>query len=85
MAYQLSTLIWTQQPSIHLRSCTMERAMVSSGDVLTKLAELLHEKYKLAKGVRKDIEFLRSELGVMNDLLYVMADIEELDALLNKG
>ncbi|RCV10326.1 hypothetical protein SETIT_2G103400v2 [Setaria italica] len=67
----------------------MERAMVSvatgaMSSVLTKLAELLHEEYKLAKGVRNDIEFLRSELGVMNDLLYVMADIEELDAL-NKG
>ncbi|XP_004955354.1 putative disease resistance RPP13-like protein 3 [Setaria italica] len=67
----------------------MEKAVVSAAtgamsSVLVKLAELLHEKYKLAKGVRKDIEFLRSELGVMNDLLYVMADIEELDAL-NKG
>uniref|UniRef100_K4A0R2 AAA+ ATPase domain-containing protein n=1 Tax=Setaria italica TaxID=4555 RepID=K4A0R2_SETIT len=67
----------------------MERAVVSAAtgamsSVLAKLAELLHEKYKLAKGVRKDIEFLRSELGVMNDLLHVMADIEELDAL-NKG
>jgi Flp pilus assembly CpaE family ATPase len=67
----------------------MEAAIVSAAtgamrSVLTKLAELLHEKYKLAKGVRKDIEFLRSELSVMNDLLCVMADVEELDAL-NKG
>jgi hypothetical protein len=67
----------------------MERAVVSAatgvmGSVLGKLAELLHEKYKLAKGVRKDIEFLRSELSVMNDLLCVMADVEELDPL-NKG
>ncbi|CAL5077674.1 unnamed protein product [Urochloa decumbens] len=67
----------------------MERAIVSAAtgamsSVLTKLGELLHEKYKLAKGVRKDIEFLRSELSVMNDLLYVLADVEELDAL-NKG
>ncbi|CAL5077696.1 unnamed protein product [Urochloa decumbens] len=67
----------------------MERAIVSTAtgvmsSVLAKLGELLHEKYKLAKGVRKDIEFLRSELSVMNDLLYVMADVEELDAL-NRG
>ncbi|CAL5077689.1 unnamed protein product [Urochloa decumbens] len=67
----------------------MERAIVSvatgaMSSVLAKLAELLHEKYKLAKGVRKDIEFLKSELSVMNDLLYVMADVEELDAL-NRG
>ncbi|CAN6209155.1 unnamed protein product [Urochloa humidicola] len=54
--------------------------------VLTKLGELLHEKYKLAKGVRKDIEFLRSELSVMDDLLYDTADVEDeaFDAL-NKG
>ncbi|XP_012698958.1 uncharacterized protein LOC105913698 [Setaria italica] len=52
--------------------------------VLAKLAELLHEKYKLANRVRKNIEFLRSELRAMNDLLYVMADIEELNAV-NKG
>ncbi|XP_012699676.1 putative disease resistance RPP13-like protein 3 isoform X2 [Setaria italica] len=63
----------------------MERAMVSAAtgamsSVLAKLAELLHEKYKLAKGVRKDIQFLRSELSVMNDLLYDMAGIEDLDA-----
>jgi hypothetical protein len=68
----------------------MEKAVVSAAtgvmsSVLGKLAELLHEKYKLAKGVRKDIEFLMSELSVMNDLLRVMADVEEqLDAL-NKG
>ncbi|CAN6181024.1 unnamed protein product [Urochloa humidicola] len=69
----------------------MERAVVSAatgamGSVLAKLAELLHEKYKLAKGVRKDIKFLSSELSVMNDLLYVLAlaDVEELDAL-NRG
>ncbi|CAL5092015.1 unnamed protein product [Urochloa decumbens] len=67
----------------------MEGAIVSvatgvMSSVLAKLGELLHEKYKLAKGVRKDIEFLRSELSVMNDLLYVMADVEELDAL-NRG
>jgi hypothetical protein len=52
--------------------------------VLGKLAELLHEKYKLAKGVRNDIKFLRSELSVMNDLLCTLADVEELDPL-NSG
>ncbi|CAN6180902.1 unnamed protein product [Urochloa humidicola] len=67
----------------------MERAIVSAATgvmstVLGKLADLLHEEYKLATGVRKDIEFLRSELSVMNDLLNVLADAEELDAL-NKG
>ena len=40
----------------------MERAIVSAAtgvmsSVLGKLADLLHEEYKLAKGVRKDIEF----------------------------
>ncbi|KAG2557336.1 hypothetical protein PVAP13_8NG249700 [Panicum virgatum] len=64
----------------------MERAIVSAATgvmstVLGKLADLLHEKYKLAKGVRKDIEFLRSELSAMNDLLYVLAEVEELDAI----
>jgi hypothetical protein len=67
----------------------MERAVVSAAtgamsSVLGKLAELLHEKYKLAKGVRNDIEFLRSELSVMNDLLCTLADVEELDPL-NSG
>ncbi|XP_039793265.1 disease resistance protein RGA5-like [Panicum virgatum] len=67
----------------------MERAIVSAAagvmsSVLGKLADLLHEEYKLAKGVRKDIEFLRSELSAMNDLLYVLAEVEELDAI-NKG
>ena len=67
----------------------MERAFVSAAtgvmsSVLGKLADLLHEEYKLAKGVRKDIEFLRSELSAMNDLLYVLAEVEELDAI-NKG
>ncbi|CAO1939982.1 unnamed protein product [Urochloa humidicola] len=67
----------------------MERAIVSAATgvmstVLGKLADLLHEEYKLATGVRKDIEFLRSELSVMNDMLNVLADAEELDAL-NKG
>ncbi|CAL5022720.1 unnamed protein product [Urochloa decumbens] len=67
----------------------MERTIVSAatgvmGTVLGKLADLLHEEYKLATGVRKDIEFLRSELSAMNDLLNVLADAEELDAL-NKG
>ncbi|CAL5077754.1 unnamed protein product [Urochloa decumbens] len=62
----------------------MEGAIVSAAtgamsSVLAKLGELLHEKYKLAKRVRKDIEFLRSELSVMNDLLHVMADVEELE------
>jgi hypothetical protein len=64
----------------------MERAIVSAGtgvmsSVLGKLAELLHEKYKLAKGVRKDIEFLRSELSFMNGLLCKLEDVEELDPL----
>uniref|UniRef100_K4A0W1 AAA+ ATPase domain-containing protein n=1 Tax=Setaria italica TaxID=4555 RepID=K4A0W1_SETIT len=67
----------------------MEQAMVSAAtgamsSVLAKLAELLQEKNKLAKGVREDIELLRVELIIMNDQLYVMAHIEELDAL-DKG
>ena len=68
----------------------MERAIVSAAagvmsSVLGKLADLLHEEYKLAKGVRKDIEFLRSELSAMNDLLYVLAEVEELDAINKLG
>ncbi|CAN6209154.1 unnamed protein product [Urochloa humidicola] len=62
----------------------MEGAMVSAAtgamsSVLAKLGELLHEKYKLAKGVRKDIEFLRSELSFMTGMLCTLADIEDLD------
>ena len=62
----------------------MSAATGVMSSVLGKLADLLHEEYKLAKGVRKDIEFLRSELSAMNDLLYVLAEVEELDAI-NKG
>ncbi|KAF8644696.1 hypothetical protein HU200_066362 [Digitaria exilis] len=67
----------------------MERAIVSAAtgvmsSVLGKLADLLREEYKLAKGVRKDMEFLRSELSAMNDLLFVLAEVEVLDAI-NKG
>ncbi|CAL5077651.1 unnamed protein product [Urochloa decumbens] len=64
----------------------MEKAIVSAateamGSVLAKLGELLHDKYKLAKGARKDIEFLRSELNFMNGLLCTLADVEDLDPL----
>ncbi|CAL5092027.1 unnamed protein product [Urochloa decumbens] len=64
----------------------MEGAIVSAATgamscVLAKLGELLHDKYKLAKRVRKDIEFLRSELSFMNGLLCTLADVEELDPL----
>ncbi|KAF8713882.1 hypothetical protein HU200_027860 [Digitaria exilis] len=67
----------------------MEKAIVSAAtgamsSVLAKLAELLQEEYKLAKGVRKDIECLKTELSVMNNLLRVLGDLEELDDL-NKG
>ncbi|CAL5077334.1 unnamed protein product [Urochloa decumbens] len=62
----------------------MEGAMVSvatgaMSSVLAKLGELLHDKYKLATGVRKDIEFLMSELSFMNSLLCTLADVEDLD------
>ncbi|CAN6275156.1 unnamed protein product [Urochloa humidicola] len=64
----------------------MERAIVSvatgaMGSVLAKLGELLHDKYKLAKRVRKDVEFLRSEFNFMNRLLCTLADVEDLDPL----
>ncbi|KAF8731418.1 hypothetical protein HU200_016480 [Digitaria exilis] len=67
----------------------MERAAVSAAtgvmsSVLGKLADLLLDEYKLANGVREDIRFLMSELEPINDLLSVLADLEELDAL-NKG
>ncbi|CAL5092033.1 unnamed protein product [Urochloa decumbens] len=64
----------------------MEKAIVSAatgamGPVLAKLGELLHDKYKLAKRVRMDIEFLRSELNFMNRMLCTLADVEDLDPL----
>ncbi|KAF0896725.1 hypothetical protein E2562_027066 [Oryza meyeriana var. granulata] len=48
--------------------------------LLGKLSTMLSDEYKLLKGVRKDIEFLHSELGSMNALLQRLADEEELDA-----
>ncbi|CAL5077637.1 unnamed protein product [Urochloa decumbens] len=62
----------------------MEGAMVSvatgaMSSALAKLGELLHNKYKLVTGVRKDIEFLRSELSFMNGMLCTLADVEDLD------
>lgn len=60
----------------------MEAVSASMGvmaPLLTKLATLLGDKCYKLKGVRKDIEFLRSELAEMNVVLEKLADMERLD------
>uniref|UniRef100_A0ACD6A8W6 Uncharacterized protein n=1 Tax=Avena sativa TaxID=4498 RepID=A0ACD6A8W6_AVESA len=49
--------------------------------LLGKLSALLGDEYKLLKGVRKEVEFLKRELGTMNALLVTLADAEKLDPL----
>lgn len=49
------------------------------GSVLAKLAAMLRDEYKLLKGVRGDIEFLRKELEAMYAFLLVMSDVEQPD------
>ncbi|CAM0953788.1 unnamed protein product [Alopecurus aequalis] len=61
-------------------------AAVSAGtgavnSLLGKLATLLGDEYKLLKRVRKEIQFLQSELSRIQAFLLKLADIEKLDVL----
>lgn len=47
--------------------------------LLAKLAELLGEDYKMQRGMRREIAFLKDELGSMNALLERLAGSEALD------
>ncbi|VAH25148.1 unnamed protein product [Triticum turgidum subsp. durum] len=49
------------------------------GAVLAKLAAMLGDEYKLLKGVRGDIKFLKKELEAMYAFLLVMSDVEQPD------
>jgi hypothetical protein len=55
---------------------------VSAGvmnSLLSKLTTLLGDEYKLLKGVRNEVRFLKDELSSMNALMRKLADMEELD------
>nr|BAJ92739.1 predicted protein [Hordeum vulgare subsp. vulgare] len=47
------------------------------GSVLGKLGVMLSNEYKLLKGVRDDIQFLKDELEAMHKFLVTMANVEE--------
>uniref|UniRef100_A0ACD5WU05 Uncharacterized protein n=1 Tax=Avena sativa TaxID=4498 RepID=A0ACD5WU05_AVESA len=49
--------------------------------LLGKLSALLGDEYKVLKGVRKEVEFLKRELSTMNALLVTLADAEKLGPL----
>lgn len=49
------------------------------GSLLGKLGTMLRDEYKLLKGVRDDIKFLKDELEAMQAFLLMMADVEEPD------
>lgn len=49
------------------------------GSLLGKLGTMLSDEYKLLKGVRDDIKFLKDELEAMQAFLLMMADVEEPD------
>lgn len=60
----------------------MERFLVSAAtgtmnSLLGKLGTILNNEYKLLKGVRDDIKFLKRELEAMAAFLLRMADMEE--------
>uniref|UniRef100_A0A0A8Y4I3 Disease resistance N-terminal domain-containing protein n=1 Tax=Arundo donax TaxID=35708 RepID=A0A0A8Y4I3_ARUDO len=62
----------------------MEGIMVSAttgsmNSLLSKLAVFVGEEHKVQRGVRRDIAFLRDELGSMNALLEKLAGAETLD------
>lgn len=62
----------------------MERFLVSAStgamcSLLGKLGTMLSEEFKLLKGVRDDIKFLKDELEAMQAFLLMMADVEEPD------
>lgn len=49
------------------------------GSLLGKLGTMLSDEYKLLKGARDDIKFLKDELEAMHAFLLMMADVENLD------
>lgn len=49
--------------------------------LLGKLSALLGQEYKLLKGFRKEIEFLKRELSSMDALMQTLAGMEELGSL----
>lgn len=62
----------------------MERFLVSAstgamGSLLKKLGTMLSDEYKLLKGVRDDIKFLKDELEAIEAFLIMMAEVEEPD------
>jgi disease resistance protein RPM1 len=59
----------------------MEFATVGLSTLLPKLAQLLHEKYRLHKGTREGIQFLHTELEAMHAALEKVGEvpIEQLD------
>jgi disease resistance protein RPM1 len=61
----------------------MDFATGALGALLPKLAQLLRDEYKLQKGVRKDIEFLTSELETMHAALRKVGEVprEQLEEL----
>nr|CAB3465857.1 unnamed protein product [Digitaria exilis] len=46
---------------------------------IAKLSVLLGDQYKMFKGVRKEIEFLKHELSYMNAVVQIQANNESLD------
>jgi hypothetical protein len=62
----------------------MEKFLVSAstgamGSLLRKLGTMLSDEYKLLKGVRDDIKFLKDELEAMQAFLIMMAEVEQPD------
>ncbi|CAN6343965.1 unnamed protein product [Urochloa humidicola] len=49
--------------------------------LLSKLATMMSDEYKLHKDLRRDIKFLKDELAVMHAFLTGMADIKEPDEM----
>ncbi|KAL6641664.1 hypothetical protein ACP70R_019845 [Stipagrostis hirtigluma subsp. patula] len=49
------------------------------GPLLTKLSALIEGEYKLLKGVKRDIKFLRDELTTMNAFLMKLGAMEKID------
>jgi disease resistance protein RPM1 len=61
----------------------MDLATGAMGSLLPKLVELLNEKYKLQKGIKKDVKLLERELRSMHAALSKVADMprDQLDEL----